>query len=88
MLLAGLFFFARRLATAWASCQLVLVLITHHLSRSNQASFQKLADQLPGKILATLDKLYEEFRSLGTSLNAKIETLRASVVLPDHDKCN
>lgn len=53
--------------------------------RWNQVSFQKSTDQLPEKILPTLDKLYEEFRSLGTSLNTKIENLRVSVELQHHD---
>lgn len=52
----------------------------------NQFTLQKSTDQLPEKILPTLDRLYEEFRTLGVSLNAKIESLRYSVELQNSDK--
>ncbi|KAF2116171.1 hypothetical protein BDV96DRAFT_44614 [Lophiotrema nucula] len=45
----------------------------------NQVTFQKSTDQIPDRILPNLDKLYDEFRSLGTNLNAKIEKLQSMV---------
>jgi hypothetical protein len=49
------------------------------LHRWNQITFQKSTDELPEKIIPTLDKLYDEFRSLGSTLNSKIEALRTSI---------
>lgn len=45
----------------------------------NQVTFQKSTDKIPEKIIPTLDKLYDEFRSLGAALNAKIENLQTTV---------
>ncbi|KAH7074445.1 hypothetical protein BKA63DRAFT_313970 [Paraphoma chrysanthemicola] len=54
----------------------------------NQVTFQKSSEGLPEKIMPTLDKLYDEFRSLGISLNAKIENLRTSLTLRNEEGCN
>jgi hypothetical protein len=40
---------------------------------------QKSTEKIPEKITPTLDKLYDEFRTFGARLNAKIEQLQASV---------
>jgi hypothetical protein len=53
------------------------------LDRWNQVSLQQSTEKIPEKILPTLDKLYDEFRSLGASLNAKIERLQNSVLAQD-----
>ncbi|KAF2262693.1 hypothetical protein CC78DRAFT_569557 [Lojkania enalia] len=45
----------------------------------NQVTFQKSTDKIPEKILPNLDKLYDEFRSLGQALNTKIEKLENMV---------
>lgn len=46
----------------------------------NQVTFQKSTEKIPEKIIPTLDKLYDEFRSFGALLNAKIEMLQNTVV--------
>lgn len=42
-------------------------------------TFQKTTEKIPEKIIPTLDKLYEEFRTFGTLLNNKIEKLQVTV---------
>ncbi|KAF2001885.1 hypothetical protein P154DRAFT_574562 [Amniculicola lignicola CBS 123094] len=46
----------------------------------NQVTFQTSAEQIPDKIIPNLDRLYDEFRSLGLSLNAKIENLQTTML--------
>lgn len=41
-------------------------------------TFQKSTERIPDKIVPTLDKLYEEFRTFGALLNAKIEKLQSA----------
>ncbi|CAG5145720.1 uncharacterized protein ALTATR162_LOCUS1757 [Alternaria atra] len=45
----------------------------------NQVTFQKSTEMIPNKIVPTLDKLYDEFRTFGALLNAKIEKLQDAV---------
>ncbi|EUC48640.1 hypothetical protein COCMIDRAFT_51809, partial [Bipolaris oryzae ATCC 44560] len=49
----------------------------------NQVTFQRSTEEIPDKIVPTLDKLYDEFRSFGALLNAKIEKLQVVVVDPN-----
>jgi hypothetical protein len=42
-------------------------------------TFQKSTDKIPERIVPTLDKLYDDFRSFGNLLNIKIEKLQNSV---------
>ncbi|KAF3034835.1 hypothetical protein E8E11_004725 [Didymella keratinophila] len=45
----------------------------------NQTTLQKSTDQIPDKVIPDLNKLYDEFRTLGTSINMKIEKLQSTV---------
>ncbi|KAF3043780.1 hypothetical protein E8E12_010203 [Didymella heteroderae] len=45
----------------------------------NQTTLQKSTDQIPDKVVPDLNKLYDEFRTLGTTLNSKIERLQSTV---------
>ncbi|KAJ6195056.1 hypothetical protein J3E72DRAFT_377497 [Bipolaris maydis] len=49
----------------------------------NQVTFQKSTEKIPDKIVPTLDKPYDEFRSFGALLNAKIDKLQFVVVDPN-----
>jgi hypothetical protein len=40
---------------------------------------QRSADQIPDKVIPDLNRLYDEFRTLGTSLKLKIEKLQSTV---------
>ncbi|KAL6711067.1 hypothetical protein ACN47E_006942 [Coniothyrium glycines] len=52
----------------------------------NQVNLQKSTEKIPERITPTLDKLYDEFRSFGALLNAKIEKLQNAVAnQDDHD---
>jgi tetratricopeptide (TPR) repeat protein len=42
-------------------------------------TIQRATERIPGKIAPTLDKLYDEFRTFGALLNAKIERLQDAV---------
>lgn len=42
-------------------------------------TFQRSNEKIPGKIVPTLDKLYDEFRTFGAFLNEKIEKLQNTV---------
>ncbi|KAJ4407072.1 hypothetical protein N0V91_004239 [Didymella pomorum] len=45
----------------------------------NQTTLQRSADQIPDKVIPDLNRLYDEFRTLGTSLKLKIEKLQSTV---------
>ncbi|CAN9099574.1 unnamed protein product [Alternaria sp. RS040] len=45
----------------------------------NQVTFQRSTEMIPVKVVPTLDKLYDEFRTFGSLLNAKIEKLQHTV---------
>ncbi|KAL1800560.1 hypothetical protein ACET3X_000902 [Alternaria dauci] len=45
----------------------------------NQVTFQRSTEMIPDKVVPTLDKLYDEFRTFGALLNAKIEKLQHKV---------
>ncbi|KAF1926472.1 uncharacterized protein M421DRAFT_102513 [Didymella exigua CBS 183.55] len=45
----------------------------------NQTTLQKSTDQIQEKVIPDLNKLYDEFRTLGTTLNLKIEKLQSTV---------
>ncbi|CAN9124138.1 unnamed protein product [Alternaria alternata] len=45
----------------------------------NQVTFQRSTEMIPDKVVPTLDKLYDEFRTFGALLNTKIEKLQHTV---------
>jgi hypothetical protein len=55
----------------------------------NQVILQKSTEEIPGRTTPALDKLYEEFRTFGASLNAKIDNLQivAASEQNDEDVC-
>ncbi|KAF1847385.1 uncharacterized protein K460DRAFT_241581, partial [Cucurbitaria berberidis CBS 394.84] len=52
----------------------------------NQVTFQKSTEKIPEKIVPTLDKIYDEFRTFGALLNAKIEKLQSAVLNQSEDQ--
>jgi hypothetical protein len=53
----------------------------------NQVTLQKSTEKIPEQITPTLDKLYDEFRTFGALLNAKIEKLQSALpTQSDHDQ--
>ena len=70
-------------SSLWSTRNTIHLIALLKKSRWGQFSLQKSTDKIPERILPTLDKLYDEFRTLGASLNAKIEGLQQSVSTQD-----